>query len=477
MIERVKKYNLEQHLLERGDRIVVGVSGGADSVCLLMILYELSKTEDYHLVVVHVNHMLRKGAAEEDEEYVKALCEERNIEYIIRRIPVAERAKKYGMSTEEAGRDARYEVFREICLQKRCNKIAIAHNKNDNVETFLFHLFRGSNLGGLSGMKPIRELDGGRSYIVRPLLFVLRSEIEEYLHHIGVSYQTDATNLENEYARNIIRNLLMPIANQVNQNSGNHIMEAAESIREADEYLLRKTMKAYSSCVVAKDEGKELLISSLLQEEELIQKRVIRMVIQELFHGLKDVTRIHIMDIYGLIDKQVGRTIDLPHAFFARRDYNCIWIGKKKDTENLPKEQLQISVTEFKEYEIPGKFHILVSLLTNVDEKDIPKKKYTKWFDYDKIENTVEIRTKQEGDSVSIRGGNKKLKQLFVDAKIPGEERDHIILIADGSDVLWILDDRLSMRISEKYKVTKHTKRVLCIEATELFGTGRSIYS
>ena len=203
MISKVKEYLTKYEMINPGDTVIAGVSGGADSTCMLLSLLEYKKIVDFDLKVVHINHLIRKEA-KEDADFVGKICEKEGISFTCFEDDVEKIAKELGMSVEEAGRKVRYEHFREIA--KDTGKIAVAHNKNDVAETVLFNIFRGTGLEGLSSLEPVN------GQIIRPLLGVTRKEIEEYLKTLNQEFCTDCTNNENEYARNKIRNVILPFA-------------------------------------------------------------------------------------------------------------------------------------------------------------------------------------------------------------------------------------------------------------------------
>ena len=235
MIRKIKAYMEQYNMLAKGDRIVIGVSGGADSICLLHVLKQLRVDTELFLMVVHINHGIRGEEADRDERFVKDFCRTEGVEYRSLTADVTGIAKVEGLSEEEAGRKVRYEAFFEVCEELRCNKIAIAHNRNDIAETVLFNLFRGSGIRGLSGIEPYRviPLSSREVALIRPLLGVERAEIEEYLHQEGIPYMIDSTNLGEDYSRNKIRNRILTYATQeINQQCVNNIVEAAGALRE-----------------------------------------------------------------------------------------------------------------------------------------------------------------------------------------------------------------------------------------------------
>ena len=230
-------------MLEPGDRVVAGISGGADSVCLLFVLLEWAKKVPMELIVVHVNHGIRAEAAS-DARYVQELCERYRLPFVLVEEDIKKKALEEKCSEEEAGRRVRYHAFREAAIQYKANKIAVAHNSNDRSETMLFHLFRGSGIKGLGSILPVRD------NIIRPILGLERHEIENYLQAAGVRYCQDATNATDDYTRNRIRHHILPYAEEnIVQGCVSHMSQTAEMLAETEEYLEQQTCMALDGCV------------------------------------------------------------------------------------------------------------------------------------------------------------------------------------------------------------------------------------
>jgi tRNA(Ile)-lysidine synthase len=475
MIRSIKTYMEQNNMLTRGDRIVVGVSGGADSICLLHVLKQLSQEYELYLIAVHINHGIRGEEASRDERFVRDLCLSEGLEFRSIAVDVRDIAKKDGLSEEEAGRKVRYETFFEVCREMRCNKIAIAHNRNDNAETVLFNLFRGSGIRGLSGIEPNRvfRLDFGEVSLIRPLLSTERYRIEEFLRLEGIPYQTDSTNLEDHYSRNKIRNRILAYATQeINQQSVNNISEAAASLREIGDYLNSCVARCYQELVVREEQVYRIPVVKLTKEHTVIQKGILRLVMERIAGGSKDLEAKHAVAALALLNKQVGKQVHLPYNITIERGYEDIIFFQKKpllETPPLHKSELPVPL------KIPGRTELVqvgkyveTELISYKNSDPIPKSSCAKWFDYDKIENTVEIRTRREGDYLQINefGGRKKLKDYFIDHKIPQKMRDSQLLFTDGSHVMWI--PGIGERMSERYKVDAATTKVLLIKMFDM---------
>jgi len=448
MLKKIENYIKDNNLISENDRIILGVSGGADSVCLFLVLLEMKKIIPLELNVVHINHGIRGEEASEDSNFVEKLCSENGICCQVFKFDVTNIAKQRGISVEEAGRDVRYETFQKVAKEKNAGKIAVAHNLNDNAETILLSLFRGTGIKGLTGIK------AKRNNIIRPLLCVERRNIEDYLNEKQVSYRTDSTNAQDVYARNKIRNSVLPeVVKSINSAAVSHIVSAGASLEEIENYLESQTLKVYNGNVIE--------ISEFVELDIVIKKRIIRKAIEETAGKLKDITATHIEDVLSLCKKEVGKYITLPYGLRAIRTYDEIVIEEATSKED--KLGILLDLEQEGEYEIPylmGK--IKLSYIDNNQNLKIEENMYTKCFDYDKIKDTLHLRTRKEGDIIQINpnGNTKKIKSYFIDEKIPSKERDNVLLVARDNHVLWVIGHRKS----EAFRVTKDTKKIIRLE-------------
>ncbi len=460
MQKKIEAYVSKCHMIEKGDRIIVGVSGGADSVCLLFVLLELQKKIPFDLVAVHVNHGLRGEQADCDEAYVKDLCEKLNVRLELYRKDIASIARERRQSEEEAGREVRLEAFR--CTKERVNgtKIALAHHKNDNAETFLFNLARGTGLKGLGGMRPV---SGDK---IRPLLCLERSEIEEFLCERGISYCTDETNFEDDYTRNRIRNHILPyLEKEVNASAVSHIAETMARLQDVQEYMDEQIKIYMASCVKVSQSGYILNKEEYIKVPGALQSSLIKKVLTGVAECERDITSSHVDALMELLDKQVGRKLQLPYRVEAKRTYEGISIYKQSE-ECRDKYECHY-VPELKIGDMVGvqtEFgRICLNLLDSKSENlSDEQKNNTKMFNYDIICDDICIRTRQPGDYISIHpdGRKQKLKSYFVNEKIPEAKRDQILLVADGSHILWIV----GYRVNPMYRVGEDTKTILKIQ-------------
>ena len=463
MLDRVRSFAETYQMIQPGGKVAAGISGGPDSVCLLLLLKELCREQGADLYAVHVHHGLRGAEADGDEAFVRELCAREQIPLRVFSFDVRERAAREGRSLEEAGRLCRYEAFREEAERLGGARIAVAHHLDDQAETVLFRLFRGTGLLGLCGMEPVR------GDLIRPLLFVRRTEILDWLREQGISWRTDASNESMEYTRNRIRGELLPyVRTYINSQAELHVAEAARELAQVERYLERKTEEAFRLCVREEEQGCFLFETGFRSLDPVIASRLLRRCMEET-GGLKDVERIHIQILSELMDRQTGSQAVLPGGRTARREYQGIRLEKKEAAAESARESSAetyagegILVPEIPGSLLDGGRVWKFSLENAQKDQIIPQKTYTKWFDYDKIKQCLVIRGRAPGDYLEINRehGRKKLKAYLVDEKIPARERNRLRLLADGSHIVWIPGHR----ISEGYKVTEDTRRILKVQ-------------
>lgn len=462
MLERVKQYIEKWHMLKSEDRVIVGISGGADSVCLVLILLELQKELGFDMVGVHVNHGLRGQAAKEDEEFVEKLCQRYGIacESYFENVELI--AKKRKQSTEEAGREVRRECFSKAIKKYRGTKIALAHHQDDSAETMLIHLARGTGLRGLGGIAPVK------GNVIRPLLCVRRREIEAFLQERKESYCVDDTNASDQYTRNRIRNHVLPyLEEQVNPKAIEHMNETMEQIRQVQELLDAWTEDAWGKCVSEEFQSYCIDEEAYKKVPSVVQSLLLKRVMATVAGCEKDLEAIHVSQIQELFTKQTGRKIDLPYGMEAKRNYQGISVYRREDvTRDMPDEILyDVAQPE-------ATFHWgTKTILCKIRNADTFEKSSAGMFNCDIIKSNISFRTRREGDYITIHpdGRTQKLKSYLINEKIPQSERDQLLLVAEGSHVLWIV----GYRKSSAYQVCADTKRILEISVYEGEENGR----
>lgn len=468
-------------MLSPGDRVAAGVSGGADSVCLLFMLMEWARHSPLSIAVVHVNHGIREEA-EADARYVEELCARYGLPYYLERADVPEKARREKISEEEAGRMVRYEAFREAARRFGADRIAVAHNANDRAETMLFHLFRGTGLTGLSGIRPVRE------QIIRPILCLERVEVERYLRARSISFCSDSTNEEDDYTRNRIRHHIIPFAEkEVAKGCVSHMGRTADMLMETADYLQEQTDAAMAACVSESVQAAVTApfsesvphiyvnIPSFLELHSVIRGRLLYQLLRRLSPLQKDIAYIHVRDVMSLFEKEGNRAVCLPYGIRCRRQYGEVILERGVESPNPaggPGEYTEYTVNPADIasggllVDLQGQGSLEFTVFSCEKTDNIPQNRYTKWFDYDKIKKSLVIRPRRSGDYLTIRGkdqdhlAHKQLKDYLITEKIPREQRDLIPLLAEEDHILWVA----GYRISEYYKINENTKRILQVQ-------------
>lgn len=446
LFEQFKKNIIENDLIKQGDRVVAGVSGGADSVCLLLCLHELSEEMPFILEALHLNHCIRGAFADADEAFTVSLCESLGIKLHVFRKDVQGLAKEKKISVEEAGRQARYEALFETAGG---GKIAVAHNRNDLDETIFHNIIRGSSLPGLSGMK-MKE-----GAIIRPLLNIDRTQIEEYLAKRGQEYCTDATNFENEYTRNKLRNIVIPfIEKEINTGFSKHLRRLGRDAELADEYIsdcARAFLEEHSSPARG---GLKIDAAALLKLPEILRRKAVYLSLAAVSGKKRDIGDAHVGAVIRLLGKDGTVSADLPYGVTAVKSYHELTICKNAEINGESESEGLI--------EKLNRSLLKARIFSGENAGSFPQKEYTKWFDYDKITDTLLWRTRRQGDGIFLKGvGRKSLARYMIDEKIPAAKRDATPVLADGNEILWIPGGR----INEKYKITSETKNIIEINA------------
>lgn len=470
MIEQIKHYIKLNNMLHQRDKIVIGLSGGADSVCLLMVLCSLKVEFQLEIRAVHINHMIRGDEAKRDQTYACDLAAKVDVPIDVFCIDIVELANELRITTEEAGRKYRYECFEKVLVDNNYNKIAVAHNKNDVAETVIFNMIRGSGIKGMAGILPVR------GNIIRPLLAVERSKIEDYLKEINVYYCTDSTNNGYDYDRNKIRNKILPNMNDINSKSIEHIYNMAQNAREYYEYILQTANEFVNRNLQTKiingDKAYTINIEQLADLPLVIQKEVVMLIVEKSVKSRKDITNKHIMDIIGLLSNVTGKMLNLPYGLIVASDYKeLVFIIKsmEKNSEGIDCQVIDIDNSNSISFNWNNYNFIITRINCNNEEdksqnfqmlaEDIEKKQYTKYVDYDKMLHKPCVRLARPDDYIVINkeGNRKKLNRLFIDMKISKLERENVPVIACGNEVVWVV----GLRLGYNYKVTNNTKNVV----------------
>ena len=417
LFREILNINKIYNLIESNDIIVVGFSGGPDSVFLVEMLKKLQHFFNFKIYLVHINHLLRGEDADSDENFSFEYAKKNNLEIFIKRIPVKEIAKEVGKTLEEVGREERYKFFSEIYEKVRATKIATAHNKDDQIETFLFRLIRGTSLQGLEGIK-IKN-----NNVIRPISEIYKKDILEYLNKNEIQYKIDKTNFENEFTRNSIRLDLIPfieerynikfkdkifsLIKEIRENNQNNSLNLSDYTDSENRIILEKT-KFLSNF------DKKNLLSLFLNKKNI------------------EVNRNKIDEISSLIKSNGTKKIDLDKSYRIVKDYTYLYIEDKKENCVINNNVIQVKIPS---EQIFDNFKITVSTVENLD---IPKQKNQYLLDaiYNDI---IEVRYRKEGDRIFLgEKHSKKIKEIFIDQKIPKDIRDRLPIFLYNNTIFWI---------------------------------------
>ncbi|MDD4570729.1 MAG: tRNA lysidine(34) synthetase TilS, partial [Tepidanaerobacteraceae bacterium] len=417
-LKTIKKYNMVQ----KGDRIIIGVSGGPDSVCLLHLLMTFRNELEIFLYVAHLDHMFRGRDSEDDAYFMKVLCEKWNVPFFSDKINVPEYVQKSGLSPEDAARRVRYDFFKRVKDQTGAQKIATGHNRNDHEETILMNIFRGAGLDGLIGIDPVRNC------YIRPLIDIPREAIEEYLKKEDIPFRIDATNLTPDYFRNSLRLELIPIIREKYcPHLGESLRRLAEIARR-DLSFMEEAMERAEVSVIRNESEKVIIdIKKFSEQHEAIKYRLVRLAVGKLAGNVKDFETRHAKLLVEFIEKvSPGSRIDLPKNLQGVKEYDY-FILSKASLDEIPDYSYILSV--------PGEIAInetgvnIKSYIKTRNKQIITKTDPTiAYLDYDKIYSDLIIRNRRPGDRFKPLGGIgfKKLKNFFIDEKIPRRKRNYV---------------------------------------------------
>lgn len=444
---RVKDTVSLHNLLQKGDRVLVALSGGADSVCLLEVLSALSDEFGLSLSAAHLHHGLRGDEADGDAAFAEELCKKKKIPFFMHRADVRALANESGMSLEEAGRKARYDFFHKLQKEYGFTKIATAHHAGDNVETVLMRLLRGTGPMGLGGVPYQNES------VIRPLLDVTRDEIEVYLNENGLPFRTDSTNLEQSFTRNKIRHSLVPfLEKEFNPNFRRNFQEQIRLYARCGAYIKEETEALFSRLAQPISNGFGFDCQKLKLEPSFLTESMLYLCMTKVFPG-KDVTNSHVQTVANMLREGKGQ-ISLPDDTLAEICHNTLYIHKIEKPVSFCYEILPNG-----EVYIPE----IGKRLSCYPVSEVPKKvlKHEVYLDAEKLSGKkLFIRSRKDGDYfyLSESGGTKKLQDFFVDQKVPRFLRDSVPLIATEDEILWIG----GYRAGGRYMAGEGQRQALC---------------
>lgn len=441
LLDTVRKTIEEYNLLEKGDSVVCAVSGGADSICLLRVMQALKDEYNLSLYVANVNHLIRGEESDRDSNFVKSVCKAADVKCFYREYDVVSISKERKIGEEECGRILRYEFFDEISKQLGGAKIATAHNLNDNAETVLFHLIRGSSLQGLGGIMHKRD------NIIRPLLDVNRSEIEDYLKKRGITWCEDSTNKLTVYNRNKLRLCVLPLLNEISQGAEKRIVSAAKLASQDNEFLAQLAEQITKKCLF----DDYLILDGVLENPMPIKRRIAASVLK--LWNVKEVTSEKVEGFLRFLSKESGKCFDINKQYYAEKSYNKVYL------RNREKEEYFLRTLDINTNVCDRNWNVSVKISSI---PVIPSGNNIAVFDADKLNLPLSVRYRKEGDRMLPKGmnGTKKLSDIFSDAKIHRHLRETTPIIEKDGNILFVC----GLRQSSLYGVDENTKNYLLLE-------------
>jgi tRNA(Ile)-lysidine synthase len=460
-VQEMHRFISQHTMIEDGETVLVAVSGGADSLALLYGLHALHTHLNCHLHVVHLDHGLRHDSAA-DAEFVSEHAKRLGLPFTGHAVELPHLIKQWKLSVEAAGRRARYEFYESVCAQIGATKVALGHHRDDIAETVLMNLLRGTGSDGLKGIAPIRD-----GKFLRPLAAFTRQEIEAFLKSIDLLPRQDSTNTDKRYLRNRIRHELIPLLEQdYNPNIKTGLSRTTEILSAESEYLEAIAREAFEACRLPSSQSTCVVLDrkKFLQNHFALQRRILRHSITEIFGQIDDFYFEHYQAILGLINRdKPNAVLALPNTIQFRRAYEQLIF------EKTPIEKTPIEVEDFVHpLNVPGKTFIpalnteITAYLYNMPSDDLPSLPdgtFEAILDYSEIQLPLIVRNRRQGDRFQPHGmqGTKKIKDFFIDTKVPGSERDRIPMIVCGDEILWVI----GFTTNERYKIHPQTQRCL----------------
>ncbi len=461
LLDKVKTTIKRHQMLLRGDSVLIGLSGGPDSVCLLCVLDMLKESFDLRLSAIYIDHGLRPGETDVEREFCRKLCGGRGVRFIEQSIDVRAHANTWNLNLQEAARQLRYWTFDQTAREIKAHRIALGHTADDQAETLVMNLLRGTGPTGLAGMPPVRK------NIIRPLIDVERREIEAFLDANGVGFLTDSSNLKRDYVRNRVRLSLMPRLREFNLDIIGTLARTAAIFQDEERYFTVIVTKTLMKMISRKTDTRlELFLAPFEIMDTVVMRRALRRAIDET-RGLRRITYAHIEDVIRLIKEgKPGDRIYLPDGIRVIKDYSTLILTSEAPSTLTPCALNVPGETILKESGI-----LLKASEAGVDAvKDardlLGDGKGTCVLDADALPAPLMARPRRPGDFFYPRGfgRRKKLQDYFVDEKVPRDERNRIPIVTSGDEIVWVV----GYRADERFKVTGKTKRIVTLEVKKI---------
>lgn len=470
LLQIVEKTISTYGMLKPKDSVVIGVSGGPDSVALLHVLFLIAPRLSLKLGVAHLNHRLRQNDSDRDAQFVEALAKKYDLPCYSHKKDVRRYQIESRLSLEEAARRVRYTFLDRVANANQYNKIAVGHHSDDNAELILMNLFRGSGTQGLSGIPPVRD-----QKIIRPLIMLSRSEIIDFLSQNKLEYVSDASNTNTHHLRNRVRHDLIPLLKTAYNPKISDILNRLSSIlRSEEEWIGDIVHHFYGKTVLdVKEKCIQLSVSMLNRYHPALQRRVIRMTIEKIKGDLRRIQFVNVNSVIGLLGKRSAYgKVDLPNGIRIQREGNIIYVSKEKRLLRDVSEKYSRSNTFSFEYRTNKFESVFIKELgvhiefTEMAMEKVPDYRntgqHTSFFDKDTLSFPMVIRNFRPGDTFKPlgAGGTQKLKKFFIDKKIPRDERIRCPILLSRGKIIWVVGHR----IDESVKLMPSTRNVLKVE-------------
>lgn len=460
MENKVKKFIMENELLKNCSKLLLGVSGGPDSLAMLNFFYDLKSEFDIEIAAAHLDHMFREES-ESEADFVENFCAERNINFFRKELDLPQIISETGDSAEAEARRQRFKFFKEIMTANNFDLLALAHQRDDQAETVLLNLFRGSGLNGLGGIQPQSQFSGIK--IIHPLLNLSREEILNYCSEHKLKPRFDSSNKKNIYSRNIIRNKILKIAeSEINENVKKVMARNSKLFRSENEFLNKLALSKYKDLLKKESESRIIIdFAKFKNVDKVLQRRIYRHIYNILNYNLDDLYLNHILEIEKLIaSSQSGRGIDLSAELRVEISYSDLIFFKKDFYNQEIPDKIKISLKE--KNKITDKIFIK-SRIKKREDFSFTENRLQAAFDYNKLNLPLYIRSRKKGDKFRPLGmnGHKKIKDILIDEKIPKFKREKIPVVVDSRDnILWLAP----YKMSNEFRITKETDKVLILK-------------
>ncbi len=452
IVTTINKYNM----LKSGERIVIAVSGGADSVALLYVLLGMRLKWGFKLHLAHLNHMFRGEEAAQDAEFVRQLAQKHELPYSIEKFDVPAYKRRHKLSPQDAARRIRYQFLDKAATETGAAKIALGHTADDQAETMLMRILQGTGAEGLAGIPP------QRGKYIRPLIETSRKQIEEFLKEGGIPFRQDASNLSPKYLRNKLRLQLLPqLEREYNPNLRNSLNQLAQIVRAEDEWQAGHIAQLLPQIVDSSSQAVSIRLEAFKKQPLAIKRRLLRWGINQLKGDLKGIGFPHIEQLLKLINSEQGyKELHLPGQIMAQKSYRRLTLTRQTETGAALSYDYSLNV--------PG-ISALPAINMEIEARIMEQSALSGYpagneavLDFDKLKTPLSIRNRRAGDRFFPQGavGAKKLKSFFIDHKTPLDQRDRIPLLVSADEIVWVC----GYRISERYKISSDTKQVLWLK-------------